>query len=398
MVKLRHMTLQKLRDCYASISVWVTNTFFTFLAVNIVLGLVFGVREVQYWAKERAERSEILKARPGQPDFTDRRTDYQLKWVDLRAYVGVDSVRVQKVLDDFFDLERLGYRFSPYVQYSNVPFTSGTVNIAVDKNGFDHRVVPGPKKPDKKILLLGGSTTFGTHVADEWTYGAYLSGLIDAEILNFGRANYSWFQEMVLFQRLVHAGHRPRAVVFMDGVNVFSYDGVPMWSDKMQTLWEEAQILPQKHTLPDFIPVFRLVNFITLKKRQALFASKMERRLPAEHTSLSFADSYQNTLQQIRAIGKQFGIKPIFVLQPNRVIGCDHGQYTREVPTSYTKTVTKFYSDMKHYQASDYIDLSGLCNEYGKMKHAFIDDVHYSPEFNQLVASKLAPLLRPLIN
>ncbi|MBI1861014.1 MAG: SGNH/GDSL hydrolase family protein [Deltaproteobacteria bacterium] len=388
------MPLEKLRKRYLDLSLWVTNTAVVFLILNLGLAAVFAVRELQYRSRERASRAEILTPRPGQPPLTDHRTDYAMKWVDLRSFEGVDPIRVEVTLDNFFDLEKAGYRYSPYVAYSNVPFKSPSVNITADSSGYDFRPSGSPPNP-KKVFLLGGSTTFGTHVADEWTYPSYLAPHLKAEVINFGRPNYSWYQEMVLLQRLLHSGYRPKAVVFMDGVNVFSPDGTPMWSDKMQTLWEETQVMPRKNVWPDFIPLFRLVNFINSKRREATFKRRLQDRIPASTASFTFPESYKNTLDQVRALGKQFGFKPLFVLQPNRAVNCEPSDASRAVASEYATTIQTFYKNMANYRAPDYVDLSGLCRG---AQHAFVDDVHYSPQFNERLASRLAESLRPLLN
>ncbi len=370
------------------------------VVANILLGIGFGIREFQYFSKQREARRALLAFRPGQPRSTEQRTGYQLKWIDERAYTGVDGSRVQQTLSDFFEFEKLGYRFSPFVHYSNVPFSSPMVNVKVNSAGFDFRAGPAglKSKSSNGVYIFGGSTTFGTHVADDWTFAAYLQdALPQAEVVNFGRPNYSWFQEMVLFQRLLHAGYRPKLAVFVDGVNVFAADGTPIWSDKLKDLWEEAQLNPSKKSYPDAIPLFRLVNFLSRRRQGDKWARLMASRTPVNPTSPSFIESYQNTRSQIQAIGKQFGVKTLFVLQPNRAVQCDGGQYSRPLPDEYTSTIQSFYAKAESLAKSGTLNLAGLCLEFGIKRMAFVDDVHYSPEFNRFIAAKLRPEITSLL-
>lgn len=387
------MTFEHLKFRYTQLSYVVCATVLAFLVLNVGLGAVFGVREYHYYRLHQSERADVLRPRPGQPKITPERTDYQLKWLDTRGFSPGELGRLDQVLTDFFQHEKHGYRFSPFVHYSTVPFRSTNLNV-FETLGFDHRLVPNATSKKRKIFLFGGSTTFGTHVADDWTFAAYLQKLMPTyEVFNFGRANYSWYQEMVLFQRLVHAGMVPTVAVFMDGVNVFSQDGAPVWTDKMRALWERAQILPDQSMFPPQIPLFRLINAISLRRRNALLKDRMKDRVPASAPNLSFRQSYLNTLEQLRALGKELDVKMIFALQPNRVVGCDHGQYGREIDQNYAKTIQEFYDSMKGYGRADYHDLSGLCDQFDRSRIAFVDDVHYSPAFNLIIAQQLANVI-----
>lgn len=391
------MNLEALRHRYTQFSYWISATFFVFVGLNLLLGIVFAFREFQYWRLEKIKRADIMAPRPGQPSYNERRTDYQMKWLDTRAYLPNELARLDRVLDDFYENEKLGYRFSPFTHYSNVPFISQTLNVATDEAGFDFRVVPNARETKDKILIFGGSTTFGTHVSDDWAFASRLqSALPTYQVFNFGRANYSWFQEMVLFQRLLHSGYRPKIAIFVDGVNVFSRDGTPVWSDKLKSMWEEAQILPEKTIYPQQIPFFRLINYLSRKRRMAAYERKIIHRAPASKELLSHAESYISTLNQLRALGKQFGIKLLFVLQPNRAVNCDHGQYSRPLEPGYVDIVRTFYESLESYRSEDFLNLVGLCEEFGKSRLAFVDDVHYSPAFNVLVAQKLAQAVRTL--
>jgi hypothetical protein len=374
------------------------------VAINVLLGLVFTGRELQYWMGERSAKKVLDAQRPGKPMHSSMRTDYQMRWIDLRSYDGVDPKKVETVLDDFFRLERLGFRFAPYVQYSYPPFKSATINIE-DKDGFDFRrtIVTEPDHEfSGEVFLFGGSTAFGTHVADEWTVASYLQKLMaqhtpPLRVVNFGRPNYSWFQEMVLFQMLLHAGRRPRVAIFLDGVNFFDPRGAPMWSEKLERMWEETQLLPPSRFFPDWVPMFRLVNFITRNRRSQKYSQLMLDRkpalAPASYEPLGFLESYLRTQTVASRLGEAFGTRVLFFVQPNRAYRCDSGQYNTVLPNTYTTQVKTLYDLLREHKRTDYFFLGDLCKRFGIQNRAFVDDLHYNPAFGQYLAQAMYEIM-----
>ena len=230
--------------------------------INIGLGLAFAVHDLKTASHRRKSRENAFAARPGQPAPHAQRTDYQMMWVDTRAYPPESSERVERMLLDFFASQPLGFRYNPYTHFSNAPFTSEALNVELDSQGFDYRRNGAAvASPELEVYLFGGSTTFGVHVADEWTLASFLEEALGrrlgrkVRVWNYGRPTYSWYQEMVLFQRLIHAGRVPHWAIFVDGVNALLADGTPQWSDDFERLWEERQLLPRAYHYPEWLPL-----------------------------------------------------------------------------------------------------------------------------------------------
>src|SRR5207237_3377960 len=75
-----------------------------------------------------------------------------------------------------------------------------------------------------RIFFLGGSTTWGSGVRDDYTIPSFVARLAEdrgwpVQVSNYGESAYSSFQETVLLSELVATGNVPDVVVFYDGVN-----------------------------------------------------------------------------------------------------------------------------------------------------------------------------------
>src|SRR5262249_43078007 len=141
--------------------------------------------------------------------------------------------------EDLLTLQRetrasLLMEYEPFTE-SRPPVVRGRF-VNVSAPGF--RLVPdqGPWPPDPAaftIFVFGGSTTFGTGVADAETIPAQLPPQFTAapcarpvHVYNFARPGYFSVQERILFEQLLLAGHHPDLAIFVDGLNevLFSKD------------------------------------------------------------------------------------------------------------------------------------------------------------------------------
>ncbi|MEZ4751386.1 MAG: hypothetical protein R3B54_12445 [Bdellovibrionota bacterium] len=172
---------------YQSLAYTFTNFFVALIALNMLLGLFLRLTD---------------------PAAQGGRTHSQ---VDLRAYHGLPSDRLRQVLNDFDDFSSMGSVYRPYTQIGDPPFESASLNVLRDDYGFEYRKGATPEVSDApiKVYLFGGSTTFGVHLADEWTLGAKLQEILGegVSVRNYSVRGFSWYQTHVLFQRLLHAGN-----------------------------------------------------------------------------------------------------------------------------------------------------------------------------------------------
>ncbi|MDX1504024.1 MAG: hypothetical protein R3325_16820, partial [Thermoanaerobaculia bacterium] len=143
-----------------------------------------------------------------------------------QVYPGRSDADIEALLRETWTLPLV---YEPYTQFRESAVSGRWVNV--DPAGFRRDAAGGPPWPppgsDRTVFLFGGSTIFGYGLADGETLAERLaSRLADAvpsdgavRVYNFGRAYYNSTQERVLFERLLAAGHRPWAAVFVDGLN-----------------------------------------------------------------------------------------------------------------------------------------------------------------------------------
>lgn len=122
--------------------------------------------------------------------------------------------------------------YTPWLEFRNKDFTGTYVNI----RGFERKTIPGFIQKGKDTLIIwffGGSTTFGFNVADAETIPSYFArqfyDSIDTntslEVHNYGVPYYYLYQEYKLFQHLLSFYKKPDLVIFIDGLNNFVYKG-----------------------------------------------------------------------------------------------------------------------------------------------------------------------------
>ncbi|MBN1346170.1 MAG: hypothetical protein JXQ73_26010 [Phycisphaerae bacterium] len=259
--------------------------------------------------------------------------------------------------------------------------------------------------PAIQIFTLGGSTTFGYHVSHEHTWPSHLSNIlndkaqalgIDAPVVvtNYGRTYYDPSQETALLQDLLRSGHRPSLVIFMDGINGGTYPDVPFFTADFERALTRAQ-----HR--DEVPLMAALSRIPLVRLADSIRSRLN--LDPAETHNPYADvaadqrvrHLVNRFEQNRAISNAvcalYGVRPMFCLQPDPWLNYPMDLYRSQPPTHWPdlrRRKTDFYAQLRARQG--YINLTNLLEQWGPRRKAVIDNVHYSPNFNQFLATRVA--------
>jgi hypothetical protein len=194
------------------------------------------------------------------------------------------------VLDDFTSLGKLGFVYQPWVQFSEPPYDGKLLHVDTDAHGLPLRRTvnsTGEKAAMLRILVLGGSTTFGYKVSDEHTWPSHLSAVLNEratqlglvlriEVTNYGRAYYYSTQEVFLLAQLLKSGQRPNLVVFLDGTNDFwtcsDFPYFTGWlAEATHNLQFERALSPVDKF--DWLPVVRLAKAVSRRMAFALVVS-----------------------------------------------------------------------------------------------------------------------------
>jgi hypothetical protein len=106
----------------------------------------------------------------------------------------------------------------PFVSYANLP-NQKTPHFSINNLGFRGGSIPKDQKTKKRIIVVGGSTAFGTGLqSDDETFARRLEYLLDAEVINAAVVGHASGQELVsLVMELVDL--QPDLVIALNGWN-----------------------------------------------------------------------------------------------------------------------------------------------------------------------------------
>jgi lysophospholipase L1-like esterase len=391
--------VQLMKRAYQFIASCLLNSILLLVILNFVLEISFLMRDSFFTSKEPFHQ----KGNDNEISFC---SGYQQRWFDSEAYGSSDAGRVRDVLKDFGDLEKRGFTYQPWVGFSGPAFEGRRVHVdRMERRFVVRRTIPSMGAPEdrlqKDVYIFGGSTTFGVNVADEETWPSYLSVILDEHfekgstesvsfrVVNWGRQWYSPSEEVALLIDLLRTGHRPDVVVFMDGTNGPGRD-IPKYSEELAEAFYEAQHPhPVKVLLRHLgnVPLIRFARYLHNK----IGGIQTKKMVAAGETSNDSKENYFENIEMVKNLCKNYGCRPFFFLQPDPRIRYDVQLYRSEELRAIVKQQSphkqKQYAEMR--RIDDVIDLSGLFYEFGEHKKAIIDDVHYSPSFNQFLAAKV---------
>jgi lysophospholipase L1-like esterase len=258
-------------------------------------------------------------------------------WYDLRS-----ADEVKPMWDEAY---RAGARFESYVHFGPRPLVGNYYGAT--EQGYRMVRDGGPWPPSPKnynVFFFGGSTSFG--VGPYWaTAASYLQEAMNrgspsgrpARVYNFGRSGYMSTQELILFQSLLRAGHRPDAVVFLDGLNDFCFsDGQPSGWQSLAAFFNETNeryqreaaghgVITRWHYFGDFVRTMPLMR-LTHAAADRMLAEPVPQYVPPtvqqpdqpepEETLKRVIARYQENVKQAKAIAEASGIDAFFVWQP----------------------------------------------------------------------------------
>jgi hypothetical protein len=399
---------------YRSLALTLLNTAVLLLAVNVVLGVIFMAAD---WYAKRGQPkatlqvicpAEELFCADGAPAKTDLRTPYQLKWIDFKAYgERADKQLVSRMLDDFTKLASRGFIYQPWVQFSEPEFHGELVNVDTDAFGHPVRRTPdivGPSDQTIDVYVFGGSTTFGYNVADTETWPYFLgrelneraaendSG-ISVKIHNYGRGYYEPSQEVALLLHLIRRGAKPAIVIFMDGVNWGTPMDQPYLTSQFVQRFEAAQF-GERATILDLVdgwPMMRLARGLSRHLTSKEDAKTERARGSFDEDGIEVAERFIKNHEISSAVTAAFDIPSLFFLQPDANYNYNPELYRPSLPDSVDELrprKAQFYEYLR--STGKYVDLTSLFQSWGNNRKAIVDDVHYSPAFNEYLAKHVA--------
>lgn len=380
------------------------NTIIFILVLNLILGLVFFVRD----ALKKPEA---------------KINSYRLEFTDLDAYTRISKADADKFLDEQDHMWDIGFQYEPWVQFRHPEFQGTFLNT--DSRGF--RKTREPQKREGtpvKVYVLGGSTTFGYGVPDDYTIPSYMQTMLEQQypnnpvvVKNFGQGYYYSTQELLLFISLIKDGDIPDSVIFIDGINDISNlaraHDKPWFTPTVKALWDAKRgVAPNPigtRQGPSWIPMVRLADSLSARFFPEKEAKAKPQSNDAEWRDVS-SDSdftkeeiqnmadyvvtrYTGNMNIIRALCKEYGIKCYFVWQPHPGYKYDrqlHKKFPFNGPVpSYLGMA---YARLENYKADDYLFLGSMLEK--ATSKVYVDHVHYNETVNETIAQEICALLK----
>ncbi|HOC57010.1 MAG TPA: SGNH/GDSL hydrolase family protein [Verrucomicrobiota bacterium] len=276
--------------------------------------------------------------------------------------------------------------FEAFTQFSERPYTGRFVNVSA--NGFRHSQNQAAWPPDTNafnVFFFGGSTAFGYGLPDGQTVASFLQAWLRthvnprANVYNFGRAYYYSSQEVVLFMRLLTAGHVPSMAVFMDGLNDAVYvDDLPKFSQRVQELMEA-----NKKWMQPSVPASR--------------AQEATGKGMGQDESRELADRvvqrYQANLRTAKALAGAYGVRAAFVWQPvpTYKYNLEHHQFKDGGFRRHqnARFVYERMNDCRGEFAGDKSFIWCADLQEGAAESFYLDEVHYNAVFARRLADRI---------
>lgn len=293
-----------------------------------------------------------------------------------------------------------------YWVYAFRPYTSATINIT---DFYSARLAPDSAPPETaagRIWMFGGSTLADMETADALTIPNQLAVALKergvaVQVVNFGMPGFASSAELLKFQDILRRcaeDRRPDLVVFYDGYNDPYLGWVGRAGNLQPDLSAKLEMVVTKQfgrylvqhasdALGARFPLWRN----TIGHRLAARAAKPEQNLD------QVVRIYQANVRMARAVAREFGIAPYFVLQPllmtKQPLSAREQEIYNEGGRALKAFVLDFYGRVRAGLAEepDFLDLSGALN--GRAATDFYDECHTGPYTGEVIGRALAERL-----
>lgn len=280
-------------------------------------------------------------------------------------------------------------KFLPYILskevylYKNFRRRGGGKSIIeVDEFGYVHngdkysnKIFQSKKKiGEKRIVFIGGSTTFGTGASNNKnTYPAQVEYIIKKNnkknnlfFLNAGVIGYNSFQEYLYFKNYLKK-LEPDIVIFLHGSND-AYNSLTQ--EKFDKNFHEMEIFEKKQkNIFSFPQRLYLLNFSArlyayLRFEYAVIKSKLVKSgktdLLNSYYHKEAALEMKKNIENILLLLKESNTKAIFYLQPNLFLKTNYSDHEKNLLSMFTR------SDFKKNVILHYLDFQNVYDSLNK--------------------------------
>ena len=307
-------------------------------------------------------------------------------------------------------------RYKPHVLWRRVPMKGETINI--DEQGI--RVTPGADctAGSFKVFTFGGSTVWGTGSPDWATVPAYLQSGIKTMrdgpvcVVNFGESGFTSTQSVIELLVQLQAGNVPDVAIFLEGPNdIYSaYQSgradVTENNEQFAARFERKEIAKKN-------PVIELLELSSLHALAVSLVSKLRPEVPSTRRVLTYetkgvdptnlsnslVQAYLSNYNIIGGIAQRYGFKFVFFWPPYIAVGKkpltpDEVELKDAVDPALAKLYLLSYRNIERLapERKNLIYLGPIFDGYERL--LWLDEVHVTPEGNELIAQKMLQVLK----
>jgi lysophospholipase L1-like esterase len=307
-------------------------------------------------------------------------------------------------------------RYHPYVLWRRDAFSGQTINIDGDGVRATPGAVCGPAS--YKVFVLGGSTVWGTGSPDWGTLPAHLQNQLRRGnsrpvcVENFGETAYVSTQSVLQLLLELQHGNLPNLVVSYEGSNdVFSaYQsgkaGVHQNLDQLVAVFERGKTTGQNAVgqLMRSMNLFSLTEDLVQKVTphpEGPVKALTYQTLGVDQSSLtaSVVSTYLGNYDIMDSLSRKYGFDFRFIWAPyisigNKPLLPEEQTLAHDVDPAldalYKSVHQSIVASVPRYPKL--VDIAGVFD--GRSDLIWIDDVHVTPDGNQLLAEKIAENLK----
>jgi hypothetical protein len=286
--------------------------------------------------------------------------------------------------------------FEPYTLFRVRPMTGRTVNVAKHGYRLGSQIDRWPPDPAAaNVFVFGGSTAFGYGIADHETIPSRLGEeLADAlpgkrpSVYNFATPNHVAVQERIHLEQLLLRGEAPGIAVFIDGFDEFI---APYYAPLM--------LRPFVHATagePGRQPFSRTMQQVIGRLLRRSGGGDPESSRCCLPDPRAVIDEYIVNTRLIRAVCREFAVRPLFVWQPvpcyrydgEHLYGAGHGSAEALIDCVRAGYELMSARRGREFSGGDFLWLADM--QDGRTENLYVDADHYTPEFSREVASRIA--------
>ncbi|HET7292890.1 MAG TPA: hypothetical protein VFM88_10730 [Vicinamibacteria bacterium] len=307
--------------------------------------------------------------------------------------------------DTFWREQRrqMSVEYRPFGLWRSRPFEGRTIVVGGD--GL-RRTVHSRCPADETVFLFGGSSVWGFGSPDWETLPSHLAARYEAAgrpacVVNYGEDSWRIAQGAVELLLELRRGRRPDRVVFVNGCNdVFT----PFFlTGRADVEWDYARAKPWLEELArpgrgSFAFLEATNTWALLQRARARLGGAASHPSPPDPGGLAraVAEAYLRDMDVVEALGRSYGFRPLFVLQPLALAGSkrltpeEEQGVRRQLGGSYElgrDAVRRTYALLRAsgrgrlHDASDAFD--------AEPESVYIDACHFLPRGNRIMAERL---------